>query len=260
MAYKSKGGCTPITAKIQKTTKGGITQPLLNVGAPVKMKVSAPAKQTKGEYTNISFADYRKSGLMKPEEAKFYKGSGSKRVKTADLPTSTSNKSKEKKKSEYTNLTFAQYRKSGLMKPEEAKFYTGGGTKRVKTSDLETKPTQEVKPNNKTKTKPTKRKVSQTKVSTITPKKEVSIETKKPTANAAVTITKTAKPTENQTNKLNRKSKAIDKKLAKADKARAAGNIKKAERKEKRATKKAARVLKRQGSRNSQAANAINPS
>lgn len=47
MAYKSKGGCTPITAKIQKTTKGGITQPLLNVGAPVKMKASAPAKQTK---------------------------------------------------------------------------------------------------------------------------------------------------------------------------------------------------------------------
>ena len=73
MTYKSKGGCTPITAKIQKTTKGGITQPLLNVGAPVKMKVSAPAKQTKGEYTNISFADYRKSGLMKPEEANFTK-------------------------------------------------------------------------------------------------------------------------------------------------------------------------------------------
>lgn len=45
MAYKSKGGCTPITAKIQKTTKGGIVQPLLNMGAPVKMKASSPAKQ-----------------------------------------------------------------------------------------------------------------------------------------------------------------------------------------------------------------------
>jgi hypothetical protein len=44
MAYKSKGGCTPITAKIQKTTKGGIVQPLLNMGAPVKMKASSPAK------------------------------------------------------------------------------------------------------------------------------------------------------------------------------------------------------------------------
>lgn len=35
---------TPITAKIKRTTKGGITQPLLNVGAPIKMKMSSPAK------------------------------------------------------------------------------------------------------------------------------------------------------------------------------------------------------------------------
>ena len=47
MAYKSNGGCTPITAKIKRTAKGGITQPLLNVGAPVKMKAPAPAKKTK---------------------------------------------------------------------------------------------------------------------------------------------------------------------------------------------------------------------
>ena len=45
MAYKSKGGCSPITAKIKKTTQGGmITQPLLDMGAPVKMKMSSPAK------------------------------------------------------------------------------------------------------------------------------------------------------------------------------------------------------------------------
>ncbi len=50
MAYKSKGGCSPITAKIKKTTKGGmVTQPLLDMGAPVKMKVSSPAKQTKAQ-------------------------------------------------------------------------------------------------------------------------------------------------------------------------------------------------------------------
>lgn len=35
MAYKQKG-CTPITAKIQKGTKGGVTNPLLNVGVPMK--------------------------------------------------------------------------------------------------------------------------------------------------------------------------------------------------------------------------------
>lgn len=45
MAYKSKGGCSPITAKIKRTTKGGmVTQPLLDMGAPVKMKMSSPAK------------------------------------------------------------------------------------------------------------------------------------------------------------------------------------------------------------------------
>jgi hypothetical protein len=47
MAYdKSSSGCTPITAKIKRTTKGGVVQPLLNMGAPVKMKASSPAKNT----------------------------------------------------------------------------------------------------------------------------------------------------------------------------------------------------------------------
>ena len=42
MAYKQKG-CTPITAKIQKGTKGGVTNPLLNVGVPMKV---SPLKET----------------------------------------------------------------------------------------------------------------------------------------------------------------------------------------------------------------------
>ena len=41
MSYKP----TPITARILKTTKGGITQPILNMGAPVKMKAHSPNKQ-----------------------------------------------------------------------------------------------------------------------------------------------------------------------------------------------------------------------
>ena len=40
MSFKN----TPITAKIKRTTQGGITQPLLNMGGPVKMKMSSPAK------------------------------------------------------------------------------------------------------------------------------------------------------------------------------------------------------------------------
>jgi hypothetical protein len=41
MSYKP----TPITARILKTTKGGVTQPILNMGAPVKMKAPSPNKQ-----------------------------------------------------------------------------------------------------------------------------------------------------------------------------------------------------------------------
>ena len=41
MSFNNK----PITAKIKRTTKGGmVQQPILNMGAPVKMKASSPAK------------------------------------------------------------------------------------------------------------------------------------------------------------------------------------------------------------------------
>ena len=50
MAYKQKG-CTPITAKIQKGTKGGVTNPLLKaMGVPMKKDPSA-AKQVEGAET-----------------------------------------------------------------------------------------------------------------------------------------------------------------------------------------------------------------
>lgn len=236
----------PITAKIKRTTKGGmVTQPILNMGAPVKMKMSAPAKQTKGEYTNISFADYRKSGLMKPEEAKFYKGSGTKRVKTSDLPPPP--KPKQKKKSEYTNLSFADYRKSGLMKPEEAKLYRGGGTKRIKTSDLETKPTKEVKPAQKPKVsdaKPKRKKAAAAPTIKSIGIQPVSVETKL-TGKIDTAIIKPKGKKVEPAKKQARQTKSIDKKLNKAKAARDAGNIKKAERKERAASKKAARIARR---------------
>ena len=41
MSFNNK----PITAKIKRTTKGGmVQQPILNMGGPVKMKASSPAK------------------------------------------------------------------------------------------------------------------------------------------------------------------------------------------------------------------------
>ena len=42
----------PITAKIKRTTKGGITQPLLNMGAPVKMMAKPPSKASEVKFAN----------------------------------------------------------------------------------------------------------------------------------------------------------------------------------------------------------------
>ena len=42
----------PITAKIKRTTKGGITQPLLNMGAPVKMMAKPPSKASEVKFEN----------------------------------------------------------------------------------------------------------------------------------------------------------------------------------------------------------------
>jgi len=64
---------TPITAKIKKTTKGGITQPLLNVGAPVKMKVKSPALATKPKEGDLSSSGnlvYSDGGWRSPRRNK----------------------------------------------------------------------------------------------------------------------------------------------------------------------------------------------
>lgn len=131
----------PITSKIKRDTKGGmVTQPVLNMGAPVKMKAHSPAKSTPPSMRNISFKEYRESGSMPKSEAKFYQGKGTKRVNAADFPEKKT-APKTKKAPEYTNMTFLEYKKSGLMNPKDALKYSGSGTKRVKTSLLSDKKT-----------------------------------------------------------------------------------------------------------------------
>ena len=49
----------PITAKIKRTTKGGITQPLLNMGAPVKMMAPPPAPVKPVSYTHLTLPTKR---------------------------------------------------------------------------------------------------------------------------------------------------------------------------------------------------------
>lgn len=59
---------TPITAKVQKGTKGGmIKQPLLNMGAPVKMKYSnKPMLEKKGNLSMSSKSIEDKSSSKEP--------------------------------------------------------------------------------------------------------------------------------------------------------------------------------------------------
>ena len=70
---------TPITAKIKRTTKGGITQPLLNVGGPVKMKAPTPAKQTSaGEDFSKAYEANQLAKTTAANEAKAKKAAESK--------------------------------------------------------------------------------------------------------------------------------------------------------------------------------------
>lgn len=67
---------TPITAKIKRTSQGGvITQPILNMGAPVKMKASSPAKR--GTKTGTTKPVSTKPAAKKPYVKKGGKATGS---------------------------------------------------------------------------------------------------------------------------------------------------------------------------------------
>jgi hypothetical protein len=105
MSFKN----TPITAKIKRTTKGGITQPLLNVGAPVKMKMSSPAKID----PNTEAADF-KSKYDAREKAKADKAA------QALIAKKASDLSSYKK-------SLTQYRKDILNSDNAAKTPDGPG-------------------------------------------------------------------------------------------------------------------------------------
>jgi len=212
MAYKSKGGCTPITAKIQKTTKGGITQPLLNVGAPVKMKASTPAKQTKAEDTfGIGTKFENKTGFAGDAPYTVSGGKG-----TIHGPKSSYDDAyKKRDRKVYGEMSKAEYIKEA--KKQTKSFESTGKFDAPKAK----------------KAKP---------VSAIKPK--VTIESKKPTADVTITVKPKAKVAPKSKTEV-RKTAKVNKKLSQAAEARAEGNEKKALRKERAAQRKAARLAKK---------------
>jgi hypothetical protein len=209
MAYKQKG-CTPITAKIQKGTKGGITNPLLNVGVPMKKNPSM-AKQTIGPENQRSNADSDISMTPYSKEKALYTKSGSRGEINGPTVSYDMAYDKAKKTKRYANTSKADY---------------------IKEAKRQTKSFKESGDWNATPKKPKAKAVS-----TI---KSEGVKSSKPKVSTEKTpkIKMANKVAEPKTKRENRKQKAIDVKLTKAKAARASGNDRKADRKEKAAKRK----------------------
>jgi len=223
MAYKSKGGCTPITAKIKRTTKGGITQPLLNVGAPVKMRGSTSTKQTKSHPSaenalGIGTKFENKTGFAGDAPYTVSGGKG-----TIHGPKSSYNRAYEKRdKKVYGEMSKAEYIKEAKKQTKSfestGKFDVPKAKKRKKVEAVST--------------------IKSTGIEPLT--KEIKIEAKLD----AATIKPKAKVAPKTKTEV-RKTAKVNKKLSQAAEARAAGNEKKALRKEKAAQRKTARLAKK---------------
>lgn len=246
MAYKQKG-CSPITAKIKRTTQGGmVTQPILNMGAPVKMKMSSPAKDR-----------YDGQSIKKGEDGLGTIGGNYKANNAMQaIPSDDLSMTPYSVKKEYANLVEKnpKVKKTGVIhgpkvsydmayeKAKKTKRYAGmSKADYIKEAKRQTKSFTET---GNWDAKPKRKKV--TAAATIKSKgiepltKEIKIETKIG-ASAVKPKGKKVEPTKKQV----RQAKSIDKKLTKAKAARDAGNIRKAERKERAAKRKAARMAKR---------------
>jgi len=234
MAYKQKG-CTPITAKVQKGTKGGITNPLLNVGVPMK---ASPAKETgyekKARKQGKTVEQVKKEAGPNVIERFAYnassEGQAANRVKRKKML----NDKKEahlKSQGRGTKST-TTYSNAKIGKGASATVKSESNTKKTtypnKLEDV--KGVGSKYRAKKPVAKGLNSKIKAEEVKTTKVKIEKSPEIK---------IANKAKAAEPKTKRENRKQKAIDVKLTKAKAARASGNDRKADRKEKAAKRKA---------------------
>ena len=171
MAYKQKG-CTPITAKIQKTTKGGVTNPLLKaMGVPMKKNPSmakrsdlptstktsnsnktvdrdaenaATMGRIKDKYQKVVNAKNRREGKAVSYDAAYADADKSKYKTKAEFITAA--KAYNKKKYNTTNPT-ADAKKAGKTKAQLATDVKSNRSKSrpkvEKVSNIETRGTTE---------------------------------------------------------------------------------------------------------------------
>jgi len=117
MAYKQKG-CTPITAKIQKGTKGGIVAPLLKaIGVPMKAspyKVNEGPAPEPNKDSDISMTPYSK-------EQASYTTSGSRGKINGPKVSYDMAYDKAKKTERYANMSKADYIKEAKRQTKSFK-------------------------------------------------------------------------------------------------------------------------------------------
>ena len=230
MANKNYGSCTPITAKIQKTTKGGITEPLLNVGGPVKMKMTSPAKQTR--LTGRQIQERNAKIAADRKKAKLEQAA----LKPQLKPGQTGYYRQEKRKG----------RDAGSIRKENYSAANGSSTGStdpnygVSPSTISSQPVPDLLKG------PEKRKFTKT----ITPKKKkvVTIETKRPSADIKIKATVTPKVSEKKEKQIKRISDRAAKTKKKGIDALESGNLQRAKRlkgREQRLEKRASRKTKR---------------
>jgi hypothetical protein len=247
MSYKP----TPITARILKTTKGGITQPILNMGAPVKMKMTSPsvAKQTSGKLKpgegvlkstpNSTAGNFKPAGEQKDfipwafrKDNNIFTGSANSGVK--GKMGSDTRKAEYDKKGWAYDETISKASVKKVANTTKAKGVVG---KDVTTANIG----REAGSTEALKSKPVEKKAPKL---------------------AAKRAPKKAEPSKGDVRKANRKLDSADRKdsraarvAQKAKEARASGNTAKADRLKRRE----ARINKRAAKKRGQAASAIQP-
>lgn len=156
MAYKQKG-CTPITAKIQKTTKGGVTNPLLKaMGVPMKKNPSMAKRSDLPTSTKTSNRDAENDATMGRIKDKYQKVVNAKnrregKAVSYDAAYADADKSKYKTKEEFITAAKSYNKKKYNTTNPTADAKKAGKTKAQLATDVK---------NNRSKSRPKVEKVS----------------------------------------------------------------------------------------------------
>lgn len=156
MAYKQKG-CTPITAKIQKTTKGGVTNPLLKaMGVPMKKNPSMAKRSDLPTSTKTSNRDAENDATMGRIKDKYQRVVNAKnrregKAVSYDAAYADADKSKYKTKEEFITAAKSYNKKKYNTTNPTADAKKAGKTKAQLATDVK---------NNRSKSRPKVEKVS----------------------------------------------------------------------------------------------------